>query len=92
LCCVSPLPGAQADFVDAAVRSLLREVRPDAAGLVDALVLSDYELDSCLGRSDGNVYQALFDAANHPANPMNKLPEGPAWEPVLKKLFARSKM
>lgn len=40
---------------------------------------------------DGDVYRALYDMAQ--ASPLNASPEGPAWEPVLKKYLAsRSKL
>ena len=39
---------------------LLLELRPDAVALVDGFGFEDYQLDSCLGRSDGNVYHALL--------------------------------
>ena len=42
---------------------LLRALRPDAVGLVDGLGLTDYLLNSALGRADGDVYRALLAAA-----------------------------
>ena len=39
---------------------LLVELRPDAVALVDGFGFEDYQLNSCLGRSDGNVYNALL--------------------------------
>lgn len=48
---------------------LLREIRPNAVGLVDAFDFPDSALQSCLGRYDGHVYQALYDyAKNSPLN------------------------
>jgi acyl-CoA oxidase len=38
-------------------------VRPDAVPLVDAFDIPDGVLDSALGRRDGRVYEALWDAA-----------------------------
>lgn len=67
-------------------RSLVRELRPDAVALVDAYGYDDYLLNSALGRKDGNVYQALLDAAQ--ISPLNDTQEGPAWDPVLKKLLS----
>lgn len=40
---------------------LLRELRPDAVALVDSFGIEDYQLNSCLGRSDGDVYRALLE-------------------------------
>lgn len=42
---------------------LLVELRPDAVALVDGFGFEDYQLNSCLGRSDGNVYNALLDVS-----------------------------
>lgn len=48
---------------------LLREIRLNAVGLVDAFDFPDSALQSCLGRYDGQVYQALYDyAKNSPLN------------------------
>ena len=43
---------------------LLVDLRPDAVALVDGFGFEDYQLDSCLGRSDGNVYHALLQASS----------------------------
>ena len=40
---------------------LLLELRPDAVALVDSFGIEDYQLNSCLGRSDGDVYRALLE-------------------------------
>lgn len=37
---------------------------------------------SALGRSDGNVYQALYEMAQ--GSPLNRTEEGPAWDAVIK--------
>ena len=44
---------------------MLTEIRPDCVSLCDAFDYSDYSLKSTIGRYDGNVYEALFDAAQH---------------------------
>jgi hypothetical protein len=44
-----------------ALDALLRELRPDAVAIADAFDHSDYNLDSALGRRDGDVYRDLFD-------------------------------
>jgi len=41
----------------------LDSLRPDAIGLVDAFDFPDTVLKSTIGRYDGNIYEALFDAA-----------------------------
>ncbi|XP_067943579.1 peroxisomal acyl-coenzyme A oxidase 1-like [Watersipora subatra] len=42
---------------------LLTMLRPNAVALVDAFDYPDRLLNSCLGRYDGNVYDALYDYA-----------------------------
>ena len=42
---------------------LLTELRPNAVTLVDAYDYPDRLLNSCLGRYDGQVYDALYDYA-----------------------------
>lgn len=50
----------------------MAEIRPHAVRLVDAWAMPEYLLDSALGRSDGKVYEALFDKA-HRGNPLNRV-------------------
>ncbi|XP_061189326.1 peroxisomal acyl-coenzyme A oxidase 1-like [Saccostrea echinata] len=50
--------------------SLLKEIRPNAVALVDAFDYPDSVLDSCLGRYDGQVYQALYEYARE--SPLNE--------------------
>eukprot|EP01099_Mayorella_cantabrigiensis_P001049 TRINITY_DN1436_c0_g1_i1.p1 TRINITY_DN1436_c0_g1~~TRINITY_DN1436_c0_g1_i1.p1 ORF type:complete len:701 (-),score=144.17 TRINITY_DN1436_c0_g1_i1:48-2150(-) len=38
----------------------MTSLRPLALGFVDAFNFSDHQLDSCLGRFDGRVYEALY--------------------------------
>ncbi len=70
----------------------LSALRPDAVALVDAFGLTDYQLNSALGRKDGDVYRALLAAAQ--ASPLNETEEGSAWDSVLKPRLnkPRSKM
>mmetsp|Transcript_10061 Transcript_10061/g.25631 ORF Transcript_10061/g.25631 Transcript_10061/m.25631 type:complete len:142 (+) Transcript_10061:183-608(+) len=42
---------------------LERRLRPDAVALVDAFDYDDRILNSTLGRKDGKVYEALYEAA-----------------------------
>jgi len=76
------MSGAQGAMAREAHLQLLRELRPNAVGLVDAFALEDYLLNSALGRADGDVYRALLEMAK--ASPLNATEEGPAWEGVLK--------
>lgn len=56
--------------VEAESLELLSSIRPHAVKLVDAWKLSDWQLDSSLGRSDGKVYEDLFYRASE-LNPLN---------------------
>lgn len=49
---------------------LLKMLRPNAVTLVDAYDYPDRLLNSCLGRYDGQVYDALYDYAKN--SPLNK--------------------
>lgn len=55
-----------------AVMKLLEEIRPHAIRLVDSWSFPDWQLDSSLGRYDGNVYEDLFHRASE-LNPLNKV-------------------
>jgi acyl-CoA oxidase len=60
------------------ILELMAELRPHAVKLVDAWSIPDFLLDSALGRSDGKVYEELFDMA-HRRNPLNKVTFDPNW-------------
>lgn len=53
----------KATLVREAINELLTELRPDAIALVDSFNITDYALESCIGRSDGQVYDALWEHA-----------------------------
>eukprot|EP00759_Apiculatamorpha_spiralis_P049732 PhF_6_TR44434/c0_g1_i1/m.68397/K00232/E1.3.3.6, ACOX1, ACOX3; acyl-CoA oxidase len=59
----------QAIAVRNAIYTLLAEIRPDAVSLVDAFGFTDRQLKSCIGREDGNVYEAVVDWARR--SPLN---------------------
>lgn len=42
-------------------KALLKEIRPQAVALVDGWNIPDFLLNSCLGRYDGRVYEALYE-------------------------------
>ncbi|KAF2849024.1 acyl-CoA oxidase [Plenodomus tracheiphilus IPT5] len=69
------LPESVYDLQDA-ILNLMSELRPHAVKLVDACSIPDWLLKSALGRSDGRVYEELFDMA-HPKNPLNKVTFNP---------------
>ncbi|KAK7423019.1 hypothetical protein QQX98_001309 [Neonectria punicea] len=50
--------------------ALLEQIRPHAVRLVDAWKFPDWQLDSSLGRYDGNVYEDMFHRASE-VNPLN---------------------
>ncbi|KIX95112.1 uncharacterized protein Z520_09028 [Fonsecaea multimorphosa CBS 102226] len=54
------------------VMKLLEEIRPHAVRLVDAWKFPDWQLDSSLGRYDGNVYEDMFHRASE-LNPLNNV-------------------
>jgi acyl-CoA oxidase len=61
-----------------AILELMTELRPHAVKLVDAWAIPDWFLDSALGRSDGKVYEELYDLA-HRRNPLNRVTFNPDW-------------
>ncbi|KAH9255374.1 hypothetical protein BASA81_006493 [Batrachochytrium salamandrivorans] len=69
------IDASESDLVNDAVVEILDELRPDVVALVDAFDIPDAVLNSTIGRSDGNVYEALFDAAFHA--PLNATPNVP---------------
>ncbi|XP_076826059.1 peroxisomal acyl-coenzyme A oxidase 2-like isoform X2 [Clavelina lepadiformis] len=64
------LTSAQCDLAQEAEFNLLKQLRPDAVGIVDSFDFTDDILQSCLGAYDGNVYERLFEWAKQA--PMNK--------------------
>ncbi|KAL9940564.1 hypothetical protein V8E36_000052 [Tilletia maclaganii] len=59
----------QFSLLRATVQKSMAELRPNAVALVDAFQIPDYVLNSALGRSDGKVYESLFDfAVREPLN------------------------
>ncbi|CAF1385836.1 unnamed protein product, partial [Rotaria sordida] len=63
-------------------------LRPNLVALVDAFDFHDHELNSCLGRYDGQVYEALMERAR--LNPSNRYKVHPIW--LLMKQEALSKL
>uniref|UniRef100_K1RMI6 Peroxisomal acyl-coenzyme A oxidase 1 n=1 Tax=Magallana gigas TaxID=29159 RepID=K1RMI6_MAGGI len=60
----------QVKILQKKLMQLLAEIRPNAVAFVDAFDYPDEVLQSCLGRYDGQVYQALYDYAK--SSPMNE--------------------
>lgn len=69
-------------YIKTTVNVLLSELRPDCVTLVDSFDFPDHVLKSTLGRYDGNVYEALFDAAQH--STLNRQEVFLGYEEVLK--------
>ena len=61
-------PG-QISILNMKVLTLLEDIRPNAVALVDAFDYPDQLLQSCLGRYDGQVYEALYNYAK--SSPLN---------------------
>ncbi len=57
------LANNQFQLINQIVSKVMSEIRPDAVALVDSFDYPDKTLKSTIGRYDGNVYEALFDAA-----------------------------
>lgn len=66
------LSAEQLGMLRTQVRCLLVKVRPNALALVDAFNFSDQYLNSCIGRYDGRIYDALYERAK--ADPLNHQP------------------
>jgi acyl-CoA oxidase len=60
---VGLLTAREMSLVDSAVSELCNALRDDVIGLTDSFDFSDIILNSALGRSDGRVYEALYNAA-----------------------------
>jgi len=75
----------QIGWVSNGISALLAYLRPEAVALVDAFGHSDYELNSVLGRYDGDVYRHLFEWAKRA--PMNQGLTPPGYEEYLKPLL-----
>eukprot|EP00922_Rhytidocystis_sp_ex-Travisia-forbesii_P046438 GHVS01069221.1.p1 GENE.GHVS01069221.1~~GHVS01069221.1.p1 ORF type:complete len:710 (+),score=105.82 GHVS01069221.1:42-2132(+) len=57
------------DILMQKIKSLLKEFRPHALGVVDSVGMPDYLLNSVLGRYDGQVYEAMHKGMLH--DPLN---------------------
>eukprot|EP00743_Colponemidia_sp_Colp-15_P007156 GILK01007723.1.p1 GENE.GILK01007723.1~~GILK01007723.1.p1 ORF type:complete len:666 (-),score=84.72 GILK01007723.1:138-1973(-) len=84
----------QCSFVRAGIRQLMNDIRTDAVALVDALNFSDHVLNSALGRSDGMVYERLYELAQR--EPLNQTAVVDGYQEYLRPLIhgqaARSKL
>jgi acyl-CoA oxidase len=76
---------AQIEFIRSSVNSLCKDVRDQSIPLVDSFNLSDYMINSPLGRKDGNVYVHYFDQVKR-SNPQG---EHPYFNRLIKPLIER---
>jgi len=79
---VPSVQGVGLRFVKQAVAAILDSLRPDAVALVDAFDFPDRVLASTIGRHDGNVYEALYEAAKK--SPLNQVDPFEGYEKVLR--------
>lgn len=66
------------DLLQTRINEVLDELRPDAVALVDGFGFDDYQLQSTLGRYDGNVYEAIYNEAKR--SPLNQTSKMVGWE------------
>jgi len=66
------------DSIEERLLQVLANLRPDLIPLSDAFGFTDSQLDSTLGRADGNVYEAIYSSVSE--NPLNGSPKMVGWE------------
>lgn len=69
-------------MVQEIVPALMKKIRPDVVALVDAFDIPDSILISTIGKYDGNVYEALLNAARR--TPINQSDPFEGYEEHLK--------
>jgi len=74
--------GKDIDVLQGWLEELLREIRPNAVGIVDSFDIRDEVLSSTLGAYDGNVYERLYEEAKK--SPLNKEPVNKSFQEYLK--------
>lgn len=79
------LTSSQSTLVRDSVLLLLKRVRINAVGLVDARDFTDFRLKSALGRKDGNVYPAIINESLMTGG-LNDQHVGPGYAEHLRKL------
>ncbi len=77
----------QISMIRSKVRDLLTQLRPDAVALVDSFNISDFELNSAIGRHDGKAYETLLDWAKKDPFNQKDVPDG--YEQYLRPLFKK---
>ncbi|CAG0919316.1 unnamed protein product [Notodromas monacha] len=84
------LTAVDIQLIDECLEAELKEIRPNAVGIVDAFDFRDEILNSALGCYDGNVYERLLETAKK--SPLNKKDVPDAFEKYLKPLMMQSKL
>jgi len=80
----------QAEMIRSQMLKMLPVIRRNAITLTDGFGLSDFELNSAIGRYDGDMYRALISrAADEPLN-RSERPKG--YEEYLKPMFQSSNL
>ncbi|KAG7397631.1 hypothetical protein PHYBOEH_000390 [Phytophthora boehmeriae] len=79
---------AQGDMVHKQLQKLLPSVRLNAVRLTDAWDFSDFELNSAIGRYDGDIYRELVNQATREPLNATEVPEG--YEKYLRPLIQSS--
>ncbi|ETM03210.1 hypothetical protein L917_00545 [Phytophthora nicotianae] len=79
---------AQADMAHQQLANMLPLVRRNVVRLTDAWDFSDFELNSTLGRFDGDIYRALVEHAKREPLNASQVPEG--YEKYLRPLIQSS--
>merc|ERR1712070_587540 len=69
-CAAKALPPDAHGLILERTKVVLRSLRPHAVPLVDAWNIPDFLLNSCLGRYDGRVYEALLESTEY--EPLNE--------------------
>ena len=65
-------------ILDDRITVLLAKIRPECVALVDAFGWSDSQLNSTIGKFDGEVYEAIYDAVK--CNPLNTSKKMVGWD------------
>ncbi|CAH1737123.1 probable peroxisomal acyl-coenzyme A oxidase 1 [Aphis gossypii] len=68
--------------IQSLLEECLKQIRPNAVGLVDSFDVRDEILGSALGVYDGNVYERLIEDANK--SPLNQVPVNESFHKYLK--------
>ncbi|KAF0690797.1 Aste57867_17852 [Aphanomyces stellatus] len=79
------LSSSQGAWAQDQLLELLQIVRPNAVALVDGFGFSDFELNSAIGRYDGDIYRALIERATH--EPLNATDVTPGYHKWLQPLL-----